>query len=116
MSWLSDFTSKAENLLTKFDQTAAQTLNESGIQKTLQQESTPQQPPQTTASSYGRESPVTTASAKEYQNASHLFGGGQSERKSQPTNPGIDFRISNTRLTSLRFLNLNCFSRVLILF
>ena len=33
MLWLSDFTSKAENLLTKFDQNAAQTLNESGFQK-----------------------------------------------------------------------------------
>jgi len=85
MSWLSDFTSKAENLLTKFDQTAAQTLNESGVQDTLQNVTQPA--PTTAAPSYERESPVTTASSKEYQNASHLFGGTQSERKSLPTNP-----------------------------
>ena len=66
MSWLSDFTSKAENLLTKFDQTAAQTLNESGLQNT--NESVVASGQSSTATSQSEATNI-----KEYQNASPLF-------------------------------------------
>lgn len=62
MSWLSEFTSKAENLLTKFDQTAAQTFNDSNTDNSniLQQ--------------HGQTNhPTAHDSPKEYKNASQLF-------------------------------------------
>ena len=68
MSWLSEFTSKAENLLTKFDQTAAQTLNESSFQNNEENVAALHQGNATSPSS-----PPETLNNKEYQNASHLF-------------------------------------------
>jgi len=73
MSWLSDFTSKAENLLTKFDQTAAQTLNETGLQRS---ETSPSPPPLSQANTnafHNTPTKNTTGPYKDYQNASHLF-------------------------------------------
>ena len=78
MSWLSEFTSKAENLLTKFDQTAAQTLNESGIQNTIENVVASGQ--YTTTNS-----PPETKGNKEYQNASQLFSSQPKQTTQVPT-------------------------------
>lgn len=87
MSWLSDFTSKAENLLTKFDQTAAQTLNESGLQNTNENVVAPVK--SSTATSLSE-----ATNNKEYQNASHLFASQAEQTTQLPTGNSIIIILS----------------------
>ena len=82
MSWLSDFTSKAENLLTKFDQTAAQTLSESVLQTSEDDTNSVKPNLQESTPSVSPPSPLNASQEnKEYQNASQLFS---SQPKQQP--------------------------------
>lgn len=75
MSWLTDFTSKAENLLTKFDQSAAQTFNESSG-------STPSEPGKVNTPIHNASAHVTTSPPSNYRTLSH--GGFEASAKSGP--------------------------------
>lgn len=97
MSWLTDFTSKAENLLTKFDQTAAQTFNDSS-ENISNVTATPNQVSALQHSSTPHTNTINT-SASNYQTAGYLIPQTQQQQQQQSLNKGASSTVSPTSMS-----------------